>query len=538
MASPASSGRTRFPRSALTVPGLCACIALALAALGAGCASVRIERPRPDSYAITDPQDTLLGRLYFPQLDATPGQSGVHLLVSGPEAFIARAALTESAQRTLDLQYYIVAEDATTTLLLYRALRAAERGVRVRLLIDDMYAVGRDFDLATLAAHPNVQVRVFNPFLSRGPLGISRLFEFLGDGERLNRRMHNKLWIADNAVGIVGGRNLGDAYFAAHGERDFADLDVLAAGPVVAAVSRSFDEYWNSTWAVPVTEFVGDPPGRADLDRVLAQMAARAERFRETAYARALREMDLAQVMRGASFRFIAAPARAAYDAPAQARPGAERQPGQTVLLLRDAVVQARQEVLLISPYFIPSEQGLGHLCTLARKGVRIRVLTNSLASTDVPVVHAGYARYRGRLLACGVQLHEFRPAATRAARPASGLSSGASLHTKAVVVDRQLVLVGSMNLDPRSRRTNTEVALLIESAALGEQIGAQFEDAVALDQAFRVELATAGDAHAPLRWIGEEGGQPRRYDAEPLAGWWRRLSSGLLGALAPEELL
>jgi cardiolipin synthase C len=517
---------------------MCRTFAIAAAALVLGCSSARFDVPRPPSYAIDHPEETFLGHSYVSQFGATPEKSGFHLLVSGQEAFIARAALAESAERTLDLQYYIVAEDATATLLLYRALRAAQRGVRVRLLIDDMYAVGRDFDLAMLAAHPNFQVRVFNPFLHRGPLGLSRLLEFFGDSARLNRRMHNKLWIADNAVGIVGGRNLGDTYFAANGERDFADLDVLAAGPVVAAVSRSFDEYWNSEWAVPIAALLGEPPGAGDLDRVLAQMAVRAERFRETEYARTLRAMDLGRVMRSGQFPLIPAHAAAVYDTPTKPQAETSQQQGRIVSVLRNAIEKAQQEVILISPYFIPSERGLGVLCALARQGVRIRVLTNSLASTDVPVVHAGYARYRSRLLACGVNIHELRPNAMRSGRAPAGLSSGASLHTKAVVVDRKVVLVGSMNLDPRSRQSNTEVALLIESAALGEQIGILFEDAVSLEQAFRVELATPGDENAPLVWIGKEGGKVVRYSGEPLASWWRRITSGLLGALAPEELL
>ena len=287
--------RNRALKPVMAVLGL---IVIVVAALVLDCASVRFDVPCPPSYAIGNPEDTFLGRSYAAQFRAMPDLSGFHLLVSEQEAFIARAALVESAERTLDLQYYIVAEDATATLLLYRALGAAQRGVRVRLLIDGMYAVGRDFDLAILAAHPNVRIRVFNPFLSRGPLGISRLFEFLGDSDRLNRRMHNKLWIADNAIGIVGGRNLGDTYFAANGERDFADIDVLAAGPVVGAVSRSFDEYWNSEWAVPVSAFLGQPPGAEDLDRTLSDMAARAERFRDTDYARTLRGLDLGRVMR------------------------------------------------------------------------------------------------------------------------------------------------------------------------------------------------------------------------------------------------
>ncbi|MBI4194272.1 MAG: phospholipase D family protein [Betaproteobacteria bacterium] len=513
-------------------------LVLSALALVMGCSSVRYDVPRPPSHAIDRTEETFLGRAYASQLAASPGQSGFHLLVSGQEAFLARAALAESAERTLDLQYYIVAEDATATLLLYRALRAAQRGVRVRLLIDDIYAVGRDFDLATLAAHPNVQVRVFNPFLRRGPLGISRLLEFLGDTSRLNQRMHNKLWIADNAAVVIGGRNLGDAYFAAHGVSDFADLDVLAAGPVVAEVSRSFDEYWNSEQSVPIAAFLGESPKSAQLDRILSQMAAKAERFRETQYAQALRATDLGRLLRSGQFPLVPARATVLYDTPA--KPQAETTNEQRPIFpaLRNIVEAARQEVMLISPYFIPSERGMGVLCALAKRGVRVRVLTNSLASTDVPVVHAGYARYRPRLLACGVALHELRPGATRSGSARPGLSSGASLHAKAVVVDRTFMLSGSMNLDPRSRLSNTEIAMLIQSPVLGAQLGTLFDEATSLDQAFRVELSEPGNEHAPLAWLGQEAGKPVRYTDEPLASWWRRLVASLLGALAPEELL
>lgn len=523
---------------------MCGVLAVSTNMLVTACSSPRYEVPRPPSHAIDRPEETALGQAFSAQLAAAPGQSGFHLIASGQEAFLSRAALAESAQRTLDLQYYIVAEDVTATLLLYRALRAAQRGVRVRLLIDDLYAVGRDFDLATFAAHPNVQVRVFNPFLRRGPLGLSRLLEFLGDSTRLNRRMHNKLWIADNAAAIVGGRNLGDAYFNVGGASDFADLDVLTAGPVVAEVSRSFDAYWNSEWAVPIGAFVGEPPGSAQLGLVLTQMAAGAERFRESEYARTLRATELGRLVLDGRFPLVAARARAIYEPPARASAEASEESAQIMSVLRNAIEAAQREVILISPWLIPSEHGMGVLCALARRDVRVKVLTNSLASTDVPVVHAGYARYRPRLAACGVELHELRPGGTRSGGTRLGLSSRASLssaatlHAKAVTVDRKIVLVGSMNLDPRSRRSNTEVAMLIDSDVLGGQLGALFDEAASPDRAFRVELAERGNENSDLAWVGQEEGKPVRYTSEPLASWWRRFIAGVLGALAPEELL
>jgi putative cardiolipin synthase len=408
----------------------------------------------------------------------------------------------------------------------------------VRLLIDDIYAAGRDFDFATLAAHPNVQVRVFNPFLTRGPLGISHLLEFLGDSARLNRRMHNKLWIADNATAVIGGRNLGDDYFNMGGESDLADLDVLAAGPVVMEVSRSFDEYWNSELAVPIAAFFGETPGDEQLDAILAKMAERAERFRETEYARTLRATELGRLVRDGRFAIAPAAATVIYDDPTKAQGATAEGPGSFPPVVRYMIEAAQQEVILISGYFIPSERGIEVLGALVKRGVRVRVLTNSLASTDVLIVHAGYTRYRGRLLAHGVELYELRPGAARSGTVRVGLSSGSSLHAKAVIVDRKTLLVGSMNLDPRSRLANTEVAMLIKSALLGEELGALFDKAALPEQAFRVELTERGNENSPLAWTGKEAGKPVRYDSEPLASWWRRLTSSILGTLAPEELL
>jgi putative cardiolipin synthase len=514
--------------------------ALFLVLASAACTTPRLDVPRPVSEAWPRPEQTTLGRGFGKQLGARGGQSGFHLLPSGLDAFVIRAALAESAERTLDLQYYILSEDTTTQLLLYRVLRAAQRGVRVRLLIDDLYALGKDFDLATFSAHPNIEVRVFNPFLSRGGWGWSQLLEFLGDAARLNRRMHNKLWIADNAAAIAGGRNLGDEYFDAHRDVYFSDLDVLASGPVVGDISRSFDAYWNSEWAVPIEAFVRKPPGPEQLAGFERAWEARLESFRDTDYARALRETGLGLVLRSGQLPLAAAPAEVVYDPPPKI-PGqrGNESPGAIFSRLRPLMEAARQEVILISPYFIPSEQGIGVLGALARRGVRVRILTNSLASTDyVPLAHAGYARWRKRLVAAGLELHEMRPERPEDIRRRSpGASSGAYLHTKAVVIDRQHLILGSMNLDPRSRALSTEVALLVQSPYLGERLGALFDEAVRPAHAWRVTLEKSGEQQTELVWITEEDGKEVRYEHEP-AGFWRRLLAALLGAFAPEDLL
>ena len=514
---------------------------VALTVLVAGCASVRFDTERVPSYAFDQPHLTPLGQTYLPQLADRPGQSGFHLLVSGQDAFAARAALSESSHRTLDLQYYIVAQDKTATMLLYSALRAAQRGVRVRLLIDDMNAGNREFDLAALVRHPNVEVRLFNTFSRRGSFGISRALELLGDGDRLNRRMHNKLWIADSAVAVIGGRNLGDVYFNASQKTDFGDLDVLAAGPVVADMARSFDQFWNSAWAVPVEAIVAAPHDDASSKFAATEMAERVAQFRESEYVRSLRTTALGRQVRAGTVPLVVAPASVLYDAPGEERAAtadtADRK--DTIFsVMRQSVERAQREVVLVTPYLVPGASGVALLCAVAGRGVRVRILTNSLVSTDVPIVHAGYARYRPQMLACGVELYEMRPGGLVSMPTRIGLSSGASLHTKAVVVDGDAVFIGSMNLDPRSARLNTEVALRIDSQELGRQLVALFDEATMLDQAFRVGLDEAGNVNAPLHWDAIESALPVRYAGEPLASAGRRWIVRILGALVPEDLL
>lgn len=515
---------------------------LAAAAGLAGCATPRADVPHPASQAWGQPEDTALGRAYAPQLAQRPGHSGLHALASGLEALSARAALADAAQRTLDLQYYILRADESTELLMARVWRAAQRGVRVRLLVDDLDALGKDLDLATLASFPRIEVRVFNPFSVRGPFGLSHLLEVLGDGQRLNRRMHNKLWVADNAMAVLGGRNLGDEYFDASDNVNFSDLDVLAAGPVVREVSASFDAYWNSEWAVPIEAFVRQRPDDTRRQSLAAALQERLTGFRDTAYGRAVRETGLGRALRQGSLPLTLAPAQALADPPSkvEAPAGDAPPPGPLAQRIRPLVAAARHELILISPYFIPSDEGIAGMAALVKRGVRVRVLTNSLASADtVPLAHAGYSRKRGALLAAGVELHEMRPDAdAAAARRHIQPSLGAYLHTKAIVVDREHVLVGSMNLDPRSRLTNTEVGLLIDSPAFGAIVGQLFDDAVQPARAFRVTRREGPPDAVLLRWTTQDDGRPVDHDIEPLAGWWKRALSVLLQALAPEELL
>jgi len=519
--------------------GALACT-LAVVLLINGCATARRDVPRPRSEAWPAPAQTALGRAVQPQLSGAPGSSAFHVVDSGVDALGLRAGLADAARHTLDLQYYTLHEDATTQLLIQRVLQAARRGVRVRLLIDDLYAVGRDLNLAALAAAPGIEVRVFNPFLRRGAFGLSRLFELAGDLERLNRRMHNKLWIADNAAAIIGGRNLGDVYFDAGTDVNFSDLDLLVAGPVVGELSRSFDAYWNDPLSVPIEAFVAADPGPADAAAFERRLERNLQAFQDGAYARALRDSRLGPRLLSSELPLVAAPATAIYDPPAPPPPiGSSPAPGVFPPRFRELIDSARFEIVLVSPYFIPSEAGIEALGAAMRRGVKVRLLTNSLASTDVPVVHAGYANVRSRLLAKGVEVHEMRPTALPGQPPAWRIagSSSASLHAKAIIVDQKRVLVGSMNLDPRSRQGNTEVAVQIESPALGEQLARLFDTAMTPAHAFRVRLAVDPAYDGALTWDAEDDGRAVQHDAEP-ASLWRRMLSRVLGWLVPEYLL
>lgn len=519
---------------------ICRLLIATLMLLPAGCATVRLDWPRAPSQAFAHPEQTALGRAFADRLTARPEYSGFHVLDTGAEAAQARAALADAAERTLDLQYFIVQHDRTTALLMQRIVGAAQRGVRVRILLDDVHGPNRDFALAATAADPRIEVRLFNPLLQRGQIALSRLFELVGDGERLNQRMHIKLWIADNAAGIFGGRNLGEEYFDAGTDSDFSDLDLLAVGPLVPELSRAFDEYWNSKWAVPVAAFLEFEPGPEDALRARSALDARLAGAGDTDFGQALAAGDFLHQLMRADLPFTWAPAYAFYDRPA-APVFADSHLTHMGPRTREILEAAQSEIILISPYFVPSGQLLRFMAEARRRGVRIALLTNSLASTDALAAHAGYARYRVDLLRNGIELFEMRPHpdASHARRPPRWVrSSGSSLHAKVLIVDRRTAFVGSMNFDPRSRLHNSELFVGVDSAELASQLAALFDEGVEPDHAFRVLLRDPKQDGDALVWIAEEQGNEVRYESDPLAGFWKRLWSGVLSIIVPEHLL
>ncbi len=503
-----------------------------------GCASVRPEIPRVPSQAIANGDDTILVRVFATHAAMNPGMSGFQVMDTGQAAFMARAALAETAQRTLDLQYFSVGDDLTTDLLLLRIIAAAERGVRVRILLDDIHAPTRVFAWRAMAAHRGIQVRLFNPFFLGGTAGVTRLGEFIVDAGRLNRRMHNKLWVTDNVAAILGSRNLGDEYFDAKELGNFYDVDLLTVGTVVKDLSRAFDAYWNSAAAVPMEVIVGTP-GAGDGDMAREALRRRTAVCEGVPPCRWLTEGGLVDALRSGDIALSWASAQFIYD-----------QPDQDKTLVASGIVhgavddhpggiRTQNELLIVSPYFVLSEDGRRHLGEMQERGVRIAVLTNSLASTDVPAAHAGYARHRTELLRSGVELYEVRPEPgqphIRSHRWKH--ASASSLHAKIIVQDRQRVIVGSLNQDPRSRLHNTEAWIVIDSAEIATDLAVLFEEGANLQHAFKVERKLSSSADA-LEWMTDEGGNPTRYAKEPMTDFWLRLWQGILGVLIPEHLL
>ena len=488
----------------------------------AGCSSLPSLEARSVSTAFTDTESTRIGRAVVPLAARHPGMSGVYPLLDSRDAFAARMLLARAADRSLDIQYYIWHGDMSGMLLLQELQQAAARGVRVRLLLDDNGISGLDATLAALDAHPNVEVRLFNPFPSR----TLRWTGYLTDFSRLNRRMHNKSFTADSQATIVGGRNVGDEYFDAAEGSVFVDLDVLAVGPVVHEVSSDFDRYWASGSAYPVDRLL--PP--ADGPPELAVDEGRAKVFvdavRKSEFVRELLEARL-PLEWGRTYLVSDAPAK-----------GLGRAPESALLphKLGELLGDPRSEVELISAYFVPA-QSTELFASMAKRGVRVSVLTNSLEATDVAAVHAGYAKRRKTLLAAGVTLYELKRVSpqSQSARGFAGRSgsSASSLHAKTFSVDRARVFVGSFNFDPRSANLNTEMGILIDSPALAQRIASSFETGIP-ERSYQVRLSDEG----ALYWIERRGQEQVRHDIEPGTSFWQRAGVRLISLLPIDWLL
>jgi cardiolipin synthase C len=479
----------------------------------------RPDHPRTLSTAFDDPASTRLGRFFGPAAEKHPGLSGFRLLSQGREAFIARLALSDLAERSLDMQYYVWDGDTTGRIIVEHVMKAADRGVRLRLLVDDPFYKDSDSVKAGLDAHPNVEIRLFNPLTNRR----WSILDFIFDFGRVNRRMHNKLMVADNAAAIVGGRNIGDIYYGVNTFANYRDLDVLAAGPVVRDLSGVFDQYWNSASTVPIAAIVDRAHGAADLDGILVRLR---EAIAAANYPYPI-DQDLDQLAaKSAELRdnLVWAHGRVIADDPESIARGKESD--DVIEFIRGRIAKLKEELLVESPYFVLPAGAQATVKALHERNVRVRVLTNSLASNDMLPAHSGYAKTRGRLLENGMELYELRPD-TDAFRPGWSLLSGrsrAALHAKAMAFDGEAVFIGSFNLDPRSAVINTEAGLYIESPELTKRLTDYMATGVVPANSYRVRLDPKGE----IVWETERDGKKVRYQDEPETGFRRRFVANL----------
>lgn len=490
---------------------------------------------------LADTADTSLGRATAPRVAAHPGLSGVHELRTGQGAFAARVLLARSARRSLDLQYYVWHKDLAGTLLFQELRAAADRGVRVRLLLDDNVTAGLDPTLAALDRHPNIEVRLYNPFVMRKVRALGYATDFV----RLNRRMHNKSFTADNQATIVGGRNIGDAYMGVGDELLFADLDVLAIGPVVADVSRQFDLYWGSLSAYPADRIL-PAVGPDEINQLRADAARIARAPKARRYVEAVRSSPVFAQLAEQRLPLIWAPTRLIRDHPSKTLGRAD--PGQLLFTrLKATLGEPRRTLALVSGYFVPTDGGVFAFKAVARAGVRVRILTNALEATDVPIVHAGYADKRKALLESGVELYELRgpadgngPDRAITGSGGSGSRSGTTiggsataLHAKTFSVDRSRTFIGSFNFDPRSARLNTELGVIIDSPLLAVRIDDAFDKSIPAN-AYQVKLGSNGG----LYWLERRGNRIIRHETEPGTTFLQRTTIGLLAMLPIDWLL
>ena len=506
-------------------------------ALFAGCATTLPHKDyeRAPSTAFDRPQDTELGRFFEAERAVHPGKSGVALIGTSEWGFRSRVGLANMAEKTLDVQYYIWEGDTTGIILAERLLQAADRGVRVRMLIDDINTANTDFKFARMDEHDNIEIRLFNPFVNRD----SRWSEFVFNLDRLNYRMHNKAFIADNALAIVGGRNIGDDYFGVDSVANFRDIDLGIVGPAVEDISQSFDEFWNSEWTVPVSALENEHEDASyqDLLEQKAVLYRWVEELEDYPYPIDTGSDALFEQLQAFRNHFHWSDVEVIYDQPDKLESHEE----EVVDELRDEGRFKQHEVLLEVAYLVPGPQELENARTNEQRGIHQRILTNSLATNDVAAAHAGYAKYRKQLIRSGVDLYEFRPDAESEKKSWSLLAgnSRASLHTKAYILDQETVAIGSFNLDPRSISLNTELVILVHSPALAKQIADYMDSGVLPENSYHVILETDDETgEERLVWVTEKDGREVRYYSDPDVGMWRRFGAWFMGLLPIEEHL
>ncbi len=469
--------------------------------------------------------DTRLGRALGNIADTHPGKSGFLLVPDGVDALAIRLLLADRAERSIDTQYYEIENDLAGRLFIEALLRAADRGVRIRLLLDDYRTKGHDAGLAALRAHPNFEMRIYNPFERRSARFVDVALNFA----RINRRMHNKSFTVDNQFSVIGGRNIGDHYFSVGENVNFADLDVVCIGPIVDDISNMFDEYWNSFAAQPLEDVASYIRlSRTPISKVIERIARSRAEAVNSRYAEAIDDSMLDKLERGFS-DFIWAPCQIAYDLPEKTQKRTANDAALIRRLLVGAFDNAESEVVLISPYFVPRLSGIRRFRELRARDVSVTIVTNSLASNNQIYAHGGYAPVRKPLLKMGITLYELRANANVVGeKHGREHATLATLHTKAFSIDRKKLFVGSFNFDPRSANINTEMGVFIESPELADAFVRGTQKHVPR-YAFEVFLTGSG----AIRWRARGDQSDKVYDREPLAGFWHR-AAGTAARLLP----
>src|ERR1700684_4580756 len=496
-------------------------VVIAVLSVLAGCAGLPRHVHKTPSVAFQHPETTTLGRIVAAD-EVGKNLSGFRLLSSGEAALASLIALADHAERTLDIQYYIIHEDESTRTFLHHVRLAADRGVRVRVLVDDLNTAGEDRRFMHLSSHANVEFRVFNPFTAGRFSTWARFIASATDIRRINHRMHNKLFVADDALAITGGRNIGDAYFTLDPRSNFVDLDVVAAGAIVPQLSASSDQFWNSKYAIPIATVASSVDAAANAPPPIEAQTSASDRWLE-------QEIDAKKL------ELIWAPATVLADRPAKI--ASETSPDEELTIANDItalMATATQDLSIISPYFIPGKQGVALIATLVASGVKVRILTNSLASTDSPLVDIGYARYRVPLLKLGIDLREMRPKfGQKHARFHPFRSSNASLHAKALVIDQKIVFIGSLNMAEGSARINSELGLVINSVEIARAVTGLLDD-ISTDGSYKLQL----DEHDRVEWVSSDGGTQKIWHTDPATSRTERAWLKILSPFAPDEIL
>jgi len=499
---------------------------LVFTGLLAGCATVSFHQPKSPSQAITNAEDTALGRYAAQKVEQYGGLSGFYPLNQGMDALGIRLRLAEKAEKSIDLQYFLMKNDTVGAVIANALLKAADRGVRVRFLLDDVFTTVPDRSFLLINQHPNIDIRMFNP-VSRS--GIST-FNFIGDFSQANRRMHNKSFTVDNSISVVGGRNIADEYFQLKTDSVFIDFDVLAAGPIAAEISKSFDEYWNHSRAVPIEKFIEDPK-KEDLETVRKAIAEEYDGIYDTVYNQAISSQLLQDIIADRQPLFPAQ-ARVLADSPDKLINEINETHMRLAKDLDDVIRSAETEVFFISPYYVPGDSGVQFIRDLVTSGLRVVILTNSLASNNHVPVHSAYATYRHDVIRAGAELYEARANAARMLNDNKEGPDTLTLHTKAILIDRKQLFVGSLNLDPRSIEINAEMGLLIDSEEMVDGLTQGLEKNLA-SIAYRVRENEKGN----LEWEALIDNQEVIETHEPLTSRWLRFKAWFM-KIAPESQL